>query len=182
MFVQAHCQGVWGLRRTCFLTCSGVSAQIHYRTTCHWQSQIPLTWHTTKYHCMREHHLLSLTSVSSIYCNIEKQPIKYHCILLFKLQFIFLWQQRLFHIDPRLYLKYIINANIPKILKELMYNHVNQSVKVDLQTSNGISSFLTIHVITIDQISAKDNSVTTGLNLSSPKNGMVNCTHKLWSL
>ena len=60
-----------------------------------------------------------------------------------------------------------------------MYNHVNQSVKVDLQTSNGISSFLTIQVITIDQISAKDNSVTTGLNLSSPKNGMVNFTHKL---
>ena len=66
--------------------------------------------------------------------------------------------------ENEFYLKYINSANNPNKLKEPTYNHVNQSVKVDLQNSKGISSFLTMHKITIDHINAKDDKVTTGLN------------------
>ena len=132
---------------------------------------------------MANHEISLYAGTSSAFPNFSfEYLLQYRILGVSYIVLEILCQQRLFHIDARFYLKYIINANIPKMLKELMYSHVNQSVKVDLQTSNGISSFLTIHVITIDQISAKDNSVTTGLNLSSPKKGMVNCTHKLWSL
>ena len=72
-----------------------------------------------------------------------------------------------------------MSANIPNKLKEPTYNQVNKSVNVDLHLSKGISSFFTMHKITIDQIIANDNNVTIGLNLSSPKYGTLNLTHKL---